>query len=94
MTKGKKKGREEPQEATPRVSLAGQIDITPDLMKRLEKDLKRNIFNVLTPYTLAQSYNTRISTAKKLLREAARKGIITLYSGGRNPIYIKTSPAT
>jgi len=93
MAKGKKRRREEPQETTTRVSLAGQIDITPELVKRLERDLKRNTFNVLTPYTLAQSYNIRISTAKKLLREVAKKGIITLYSGGRNPIYIKASPA-
>ncbi len=66
-----------------------QIDVTPDLLKRFERDLKRGSFNVVTPHTLAQSYEIRISTAKKLLREAARKGLVTLYSGGRTPIYIR-----
>lgn len=68
-----------------------QIDVTPDLLKRFERDLKRSAFNVITPYTLAQSYEIRISTAKKLLREASRKGLVTLYSGGRTPIYIRKS---
>ena len=60
-----------------------------DVMKRLERDLKRGTFKVLTPYTLAQAYNIRISTAKKALREAARRGLLVLYSGGRTPIYVK-----
>ena len=68
-----------------------QIDVTPDLLKRFERDLKKGAFNVITPYTLAQSYEIRISTAKKLLREASRKGLVILYSGGRTPIYIKKS---
>ncbi len=66
-----------------------QIELSKDVMKKLERDLKRGTFRVLTPYTLAQAYNIKISTAKKALREAARRGLLVLYSGGRTPIYVK-----
>ncbi len=90
MAKKKRKTVEEGREK-PKTSLfsAAQVDVTSDLLKRLERDLKRNAFKVLTPYTVAQSYEIRISAAKKLLREAANRGLVVLYSGGRAPIYIK-----
>ncbi len=86
-----KKKNVERGEEKPRTGLfsVSQIDVTNELLKRLERDLKRNTYTVLTPYTIAQAYEIRISTAKKLLREAARKGLIALYSGGKTPIYIK-----
>lgn len=92
MAKGKRR-KIETKEAgeAPKISIASQIDLTPELIKRFERDLKRGAFNVLTPYTLAQTYNIRISVAKKLLREAASKKLLILYSGGRTPIYIKAS---
>ncbi len=77
------------EESTPKTTLITQISVTSELLKRLERDLKKGAFKVLTPYTVAQAYNIRISTAKKLLREAVRKNLIVLYSGGRTPIYIK-----
>jgi small subunit ribosomal protein S25e len=77
------------EESAPKTTLVTQISVTPELLKRLERDLKKGVFKVLTPYTVAQAYNIRISTAKKLLREAARKNLIVLYSGGRTPIYVK-----
>ena len=89
MAKGKKRETETQPTETKKVSLATQIEVTPELLKRLERDLKRNAFTVLTPYTIAQAYEIRISTAKKLLREAAKKNLVVLYSGGRTPIYIK-----
>ncbi len=91
MAKGKK-SRERREESAPShkgFTLVSQIELSKDVMKRLERDLKRGTFEVLTPYTLAQAYNIRISTAKKALREAAGKGLLVLYSGGRTPIYIK-----
>ena len=91
MAKGKR-GRERKEESTPShkgFTLVSQIELSKDVMKRLERDLKRGTFKVLTPYTLAQAYNIRISTAKKALREAARRGLLVLYSGGRTPIYVK-----
>ncbi|ADI32347.1 30S ribosomal protein S25e [Staphylothermus hellenicus] len=83
-----KPGKKESSGAS-RVSIASQIDLTLELIKRFERDLKRGAFNILTPYTLAQAYNIRISVAKKLLREAANRKLLVLYSGGRTPIYIK-----
>lgn len=91
MARGKREKTSEVKEGseTPKISIASQIDLTPELMKRFERELKRGSFNVLTPYTLAQAYSIRISVAKKLLREAAKRGLVVLYSGGRTPIYIK-----
>ncbi len=92
MVKGKKVARKGggEQVATPKtVSLESKVEFTEDILKKLERDLKRNAFTVLTPYTLAQAYGIRISTAKKILREAAERGILVLYSGGRTPVYVK-----
>lgn len=87
-----RRGRGKPIEPTPTtrtVPLASQIEFSEDMLKRLERDLKRGVFKVITPYTLAQAYSIRISAAKKILREASKRGILVLYSGGRTPIYIK-----
>ncbi len=89
MAKGKRGHKEESTETKRVVSLETQIEVTGDIIKRFERDLKRSSFKVITPYQLAQAYSIRISTARKLLRFAAKKGLIRLYSGGRNPIYIK-----
>ncbi len=89
MARGKKGRKEEATETKRIVSLETQIEVTGDLVKRFERDLKRGSFKVITPYQLAQAYSIRISTARKLLRIACEKGLIRLYSGGRNPIYIK-----
>lgn len=70
-------------------SLGSKVEFSEELVKKLERDLKRNAFTVLTPYTLAQAYGIRISAAKKVLREAASRGLLKLYSGGRTPIYVK-----
>ncbi|NPA98384.1 MAG: 30S ribosomal protein S25e [Crenarchaeota archaeon] len=89
MARGKKGRKEETTETKRIVSLETQIEVTGDIVKRFERDLKRGSFKVITPYQLAQAYSIRISTARKLLRIASEKGLIKLYSGGRNPIYIK-----
>ncbi len=89
MTKGKRGRTEQQPTELKKIPLVTQIEATPELLKRLERDLKRNTFTVLTPYTIAQAYGIRISTAKKLLRQAAEKKLVVLYSGGRTPIYIK-----
>ncbi len=89
MAKGKRGRKEEPTETKRIVSLEAQIEVTGDIIKRFERDLKRGSFKVITPYQLAQIYSIRISTARKLLRAVAEKGLIKLYSGGRNPIYVK-----
>ena len=89
MAKGKRGHKEETTETKRVVSLETQIEATGDLIKRFERDLKRGSFEIITPYQLAQAYSIRISTARKLLRIANEKGLIKLYSGGRNPIYVK-----
>ncbi|OYT40804.1 MAG: 30S ribosomal protein S25e [Desulfurococcales archaeon ex4484_58] len=83
MPKKKREKREEKQQ------IQLPLEIPSDLFNKLIKDLKRDDFKVLTPYTLAQIYNIKISLAKKLLREAVKHGLLKLYSGGRTPIYIK-----
>lgn len=89
MAKGKRGYKEESTETKRVLPLETQIEVTGDIIKRFERDLKRGSFKVITPYQLAQAYGIRISTARKLLRVVAEKGLIKLYSGGRNPIYIK-----
>ncbi len=84
----KKKREEAKSTPSKKVSLEAQIEVSEEMFKRLERDLKRGTFNVLTPYTLAQAYNIRISTARKLLREAVKKKILILYSGGKTPVYV------
>ncbi|WFO75042.1 30S ribosomal protein S25e [Desulfurococcaceae archaeon MEX13E-LK6-19] len=91
MAKGKKAAKKGGEQITTSktVSLESKVEFTEDILKKLERDLKRNTFTVLTPYTLAQAYGIRISTAKKILRAAAERGILVLYSGGRTPVYVK-----
>ncbi|MCX8199290.1 MAG: 30S ribosomal protein S25e [Sulfolobales archaeon] len=86
----KQKGevKEERAQVTQRIAL---IEVEA-LLKRLEKDLDKEAFKYLTPYSLAQQYNIKISLAKKLLRTAVEKDLLKLYSGGRRaPIYIAAS---
>lgn len=87
--RGSKRGVDEQATVSKTVSLGSRVEFTEDILKRLERDLKRNAFTVLTPYTLAQAYGIRISVAKKILREAAKRNMVVLYSGGRTPIYVK-----
>ncbi len=88
MARGKAK-KKEPETPQRQFTFVSQIEVSKEVLRRLERDLKRGAFKVLTPYTLAQAYNIRISTAKKVLREAVKQGLLVLYSGGRVPIYIK-----
>lgn len=92
MVKGKRESKKTVQSTQPATrvsSLGSKVEFSEELVKKLERDLKRNAFTVLTPYTLAQAYGIRISAAKKVLREAASRGLLKLYSGGRTPIYVK-----
>lgn len=72
-----------------KIHLANIYQPTEDILKRLEKEVKKSDVKYYTPYTLANQLNIKISVARRILREAERKGILTLYSGGRRtPIYI------
>jgi len=87
-----KKQREEVKEGRTRVTQKTALIEVEALLKKLEKDLDKGAFKYLTPYLLAQQYNIKISSARKLLRAAAEKDLLKLYSGGRRaPIYIASS---
>lgn len=72
----------------PEVAAHSKVELSPEIIKKLERDVKKGAFTVITPYVLSSSYNIRVSVAKKVLRELASRGALILYSGGRNPIYI------
>lgn len=56
-------------------------------LETIMKDLKR--VRCITPYVVATRYNIKISTAKKLLRELAEKGVIRLVDKNRRvAIYV------
>lgn len=90
MAKGKKgkKKQQAPQKARSITDQAMYNVSVPDaLLVRAEKDLVREVY--MTPYTVAQRYNVTISTARKLLRMLAEKGVLKLYSRNRrSPVYV------
>ena len=54
-----------------------------DIVKKIESEISKGNVKYYTPYTLAQALNIKISVAKRALREAVKRGILKLYSGGR-----------
>ena len=60
-----------------------------DIVSRIESEASKGIVKYYTPYTLAQTLNIKISAAKRALREATKRGILKLFSGGRrSPIFV------
>uniref|UniRef100_A0A7C2BLN7 30S ribosomal protein S25e n=1 Tax=Thermosphaera aggregans TaxID=54254 RepID=A0A7C2BLN7_9CREN len=75
-----------------KVQLATIFEPTEDILKRLEREVKKGEVKYYTPYMLANQLNVKISVARKILKEAEKRGILKLYSGGRRtPIYIPAS---
>ncbi|ADG90399.1 hypothetical protein Tagg_0118 [Thermosphaera aggregans DSM 11486] len=75
-----------------KVQLATIFHPTEDILKRLEREVKKGEVKYYTPYTLANQLNVKISVAKKILKEAEKRGILKPYSGGRRaPIYVPAS---
>ncbi len=65
-----------------------------DVVSKIKSEVEKGAVKLYTPYSLAQAMNIKISDAKKALREAARLGILKLYSGGRrSPIYVPVEKA-
>ena len=59
-----------------------------DIVKKIESEVSKGNVKYYTPYTLAQALDIKISAAKRALREAVKRGILKLYSGGRrSPIF-------
>jgi small subunit ribosomal protein S25e len=60
-----------------------------DIVSKIESEVSKGTVKYYTPYTLALALNIKISAAKRALREATKRGILKLYSGGRrSPIFI------
>ncbi len=92
MSAKAKKQKGEVKEEKARVTQRAALIEVEALLKRLEKDLDKGAFKYLTPYSLAQQYNVKISLARKLLKAAVEKDLLKLYSGGRRaPIYTAAS---
>ncbi|ADV64430.1 30S ribosomal protein S25e [Desulfurococcus mucosus] len=86
MSEKKKPAPQTPSEKGARANI---FEPSEDLLKRLKTAVSKQGVKYYTPYTLAQELNIRISVARKLLREAEKRGIVKLYSGGRRaPVYI------
>lgn len=83
-----KKSRRTHRESKEKIDLELPLDVPRELYERFVQDVKKKVYKVLTPYTLASGYDIKISVAKKILRIAAQQGIIKLYSSGRTPIYV------
>jgi small subunit ribosomal protein S25e len=63
------------------------FEISPELLAKVKKDLSK--VNYITPSKLASNYSIAISTARKLLKQLEKEGVLKLYSPSRrNPIYI------
>ncbi|AFZ70867.1 ribosomal protein S25 [Caldisphaera lagunensis DSM 15908] len=63
------------------------FDASSELISRVKKDLAK--LNYVTPYKVANSYNVALSTARRILKELEKEGVLVLYSPSRrNPVYI------
>lgn len=61
-----------------------------ELVDNVEREARKSKY--MTPYLVAEKFEVKISTAKKILRNLAEKGVLKLYSGGsRSPIYVVRS---
>jgi small subunit ribosomal protein S25e len=60
-----------------------------DIVSKIESEVSKGTVKYYTPHTLAQALNIKISAAKRALREATKRGILRLFSGGRrSPIFV------
>ncbi len=84
----KKRKTKEEKEGKRKENIELPVEIPRDVYERFIRDVEKGAFKVLTPYTLAKEYDIKISLARKILRIAAKQGVVKLYSGGRTPIFI------
>ena len=82
---GKKPGKQ--PKAKEEKKQTSAFDASPELISRVKKDLSK--LNYVTPYKVANSYNVALSTARRILKELEKEGVLVLYSPSRrNPVYI------
>jgi small subunit ribosomal protein S25e len=86
----KKPPARKPESKTPSVAdYYRYVEPIEELVKKVESEVSKGGVKYYTPYTLAQALNVKISTAKRVLKEAVKRGILKLYSGGRrSPIFV------
>lgn len=82
--------QEKRDETSKKAATGGQIQekrapgiVPPDLKsEKVVSELKR--MKALTPYAVATRFNIRLSVAKDLLDELARRGVVEYVSGSKN----------
>jgi small subunit ribosomal protein S25e len=55
--------------------------VLPDLSEKIIGEVKK--MKVLTPYTIGSRFNLRLSVARRMLNELAKRGIIEYVSGSK-----------
>jgi len=55
-----------------------------EILKKVERDIKN--LDLVTPYEIVQKYNVKYSTAKRVLLELARRGIVKIHLKARRII--------
>ncbi len=58
--------------------------VDPSIVDRIAREIRS--MEVVTPFVLTQRYNIKYSTAKKVLLELARRGLVEIYSKTRRLI--------
>ncbi len=62
--------------------------LTEELAEEIEKDVKNS--NAITPQSLANKHNIKVSLAKRILKKLEEKGDLKLvHSSGKNKLYSK-----
>ncbi len=63
------------------------VGLPEELVKRVEREARNASY--LTPYLIHSRYGVSLTTARRVLRELEKRGVLKLYSPGRRvPIYV------
>jgi small subunit ribosomal protein S25e len=85
----KKPPTKKPESRAPSLVDYRYTESIEEIVKKIESEVSKGGVKYYTPYTLAQALNVKVSAAKRALREAVKRGILKIYSGGRrSPLYI------
>lgn len=66
------------------------VGLPEELVMRVEREARSASY--LTPYLVHSKYGISMTTARRILRELEKRGVLKLYSPGRrSPIYVPAS---
>ena len=66
------------------------VGLPEELVRRVEREARSAAY--LTPYLVHSKYGVSMTTARRILRELEKRGVLELYSPGRrSPIYVPAS---